>query len=291
MIKDKLEFTGERFTPECVREIWYEHYHRYAFAKRLALGKDVLDAACGEGYGSNMIVEEAKSVIGLDIDSTTIKHAKNKYKSRKLTFVEGSCSDLPFEENSFDMVISFETLEHLEQQQKMLAEFNRVLKSDGILIISTPDKKHYSDATGFVNEFHVKELYKDEFKQLISHFWSQQVWYSQAMTFNSVMEKLDSNQMNYATDILNQELLETDKVMLKPMYYIVIAAKVDVKITESSDLHLFSDKQQSVYEHYNEMIREYISVAEKYMTINKKHERWLSTPILGRIIKYLERDK
>jgi ubiquinone/menaquinone biosynthesis C-methylase UbiE len=289
--KDKLEFTGERFTPECVREIWYEHYHRYAFAKRLVAGKDVLDAACGEGYGSNMLVKVAKSVTGLDIDSNTIKHAQNKYKSDNLTYIEGSCSALPFENSSFDVVISFETLEHLEHQQQMLAEFNRVLRNDGILIISTPDKKHYSDATGFVNEFHVKELYKNEFEQLLNSYWSQQVWYSQAMTFNSVMEKLDSKEMVYATDILNKQILETDKTILKPMYYIVIAAQVNIKIPELSDLHIFADKQQSVYEHYNEMIREYISVAEKYMALNKKHEKWLSTPLLGRIIRYLERDR
>jgi len=289
--KEKLEFTGERFTPECVREIWYEHYHRYAFAKRLVAGKDILDAACGEGYGSHMMVKKAKSVTGLDIDSNTIKHAQNRYKSDNLTYIEGSCSALPFESNSFDVVTSFETLEHLEHQQQMLAEFNRVLKSDGILIISTPDKKYYSDATGFVNEFHVKELYKNEFKQLLNSYWSQQIWYSQAMTFNSVMEKLDSNEMVYATDILNKETLEVDKTILKPMYYMVIAAQANIKIPELSDLHIFADKQQSVYEHYNEMIREYISVAEKYKALNKKHEKWLSTPFLGRIIRYLERDR
>ena len=54
-----LPFTGERFTPECVREIWYEHWHRYAFARRLGAGRRVLDAACGEGYGSALLAKVA----------------------------------------------------------------------------------------------------------------------------------------------------------------------------------------------------------------------------------------
>ena len=292
MTKDKkLTFTGERFTPECVREIWYEHYHRYAFAKRLIAGKTILDAACGEGYGSNILAETAKQVTGLDIDSESIEHASLRYKKNNLRFVQGSCADLPFEDDSFDMVISFETLEHLEQQQEMLVEFSRVLKKDGILIISTPDKKHYSDATGFKNEFHVKELYKEEFKQLINSHWQHQTWYSQAMAFSSIMEKIDSKESLFATDILDQGKLETDKKMLTSMYYIVIAAQQQITLPQLPDLHLFADKQQSVYKHYNETIRDYISVAEKYVALNNKHEKWLSTPILGKIIKFLERGK
>ena len=74
---DSLPFTGERFTPECVREIWYEHWHRYAFARHLARSKRVLDAACGEGYGSAMLAPVAASVLGVDIshDAVALKTA------------------------------------------------------------------------------------------------------------------------------------------------------------------------------------------------------------------------
>lgn len=289
--EQNLEFTGERFTPECVREIWYEHYHRYAFAKRLVTGKTVLDAACGEGYGSHILSETAKTVTGLDIDKKSIDHAIERYKKDNLSYVQASCTDLPLADNSFDVIVSFETLEHLAEQKEMLSEFNRVLKKDGLLIISTPDKKHYTDATGFTNEYHVKELYKNEFKQLLDGHWQEQCWYSQAMTFNSMLEKIDAREKHYATDILNKSGIETDKKMLTSMYYIVVAMKDKTVLPKLPDLHIFADEQQSVYDHYNATIKDYISVAEKYVALNNKHEKWLSTPILGKIIKFLERGK
>lgn len=284
---EDLEFTGERFTPECVREIWYEHYHRYAFSKNLVKDKNVLDAACGEGYGSNLLSQYATKVTGLDIDANTIDHAKKRYQRKNLKFIQASCIKLPFESDSFDIVISFETLEHLEQQKEMLSEFNRILKSNGLLIISTPDKKHYSDATGFVNEYHVKELYKEEFKSLLDSHWQHQVWYAQAMTFNSILEKIDSKDRIYATDILNQDELESNKTMIRPMYYLVIASKSEEIVT--SDLHIFADKQQSVYEHYNETIKDYIYLANKHNDLLNIYEKWLSIPILGSILKLLDK--
>jgi len=82
---DALTFTGERFTPECVREIWYEHWHRYAFARRFAAGKRVLDAACGEGYGTAMLAGVAEHAVGIDIDAAVIEIAKeNAYLNAAL---------------------------------------------------------------------------------------------------------------------------------------------------------------------------------------------------------------
>jgi ubiquinone/menaquinone biosynthesis C-methylase UbiE len=288
---EDLQFTGERFTPECVREIWYEHYHRYGFAKRLVKDKQVLDAACGEGYGSDILAQISKQVIGVDIDQASIEHARKRYKRDNLEFIQASCAQLPFKDSSFEVVVSFETLEHLQHQQQMLAEFNRVLKPNGLLLISTPDKKHYSDERGFENEYHVKELYKEEFKVLLDRHWQAQQWFSQAMMFSSMLEKIGSPGLSYSTDILDQAHIKTDKELLTSMYYVVVAAKKDKYIAELPDLHIFADQQQSVYNHYNQTIRDYISVAEKYVALNNKHEKWLSTPILGKIIKFLERGK
>src|SRR5437762_11235071 len=91
-----LTFTGERFLPDCAGEIAYEHWHRYAFARRFAAGKQVLDAACGEGYGSALLATVAHSVVGVDIDATSISHASSRYgDGNRVRFLAGSCSALP----------------------------------------------------------------------------------------------------------------------------------------------------------------------------------------------------
>ena len=147
---DALPFTGERFTPECVREIWYEHWHRYAFAQRFAAGKRVLDAACGEGYGTAMLAGVAAHAFGVDIDATSVAHAQARYAGRaNLEYRQADVTQLPFADRSFDVVVSFETLEHLAAQEQLLREFSRVLADDGVLVLSSPDKRTYSDLAGF----------------------------------------------------------------------------------------------------------------------------------------------
>ena len=71
-----LEFTGERFIPGAAGDMAYEHWHRYAFARRFAAGKRALDAACGEGYGTVLLATVSKETIGVDIDEAVIAHAR-----------------------------------------------------------------------------------------------------------------------------------------------------------------------------------------------------------------------
>src|SRR5213593_900297 len=87
------EFTGERFVPSCSGEIAYEHWHRYAFARRFAAGKRVLDAACGDGYGTALLGTVAASVAGIDVDIATIDHARATYgDGNRIRFIAASCS-------------------------------------------------------------------------------------------------------------------------------------------------------------------------------------------------------
>ena len=115
-------------------EIAHEHWHRYVFARRFAAGKRVLDVACGEGYGSALLCDVANTVVGVDIDAATIAHAAKTYADRAaLRFVRGSVAALPFAPASFDAIVSFETVEHIDgpAQQSMVAEFARVLAPGG----------------------------------------------------------------------------------------------------------------------------------------------------------------
>lgn len=90
-----LPWTGERYLPEVVGDIRLEHLHRYLLARELVQGKDILDIACGEGYGSRLLAEVAKSVIGMDISQEAVAHARTCYLADNLHFAQGDCARIP----------------------------------------------------------------------------------------------------------------------------------------------------------------------------------------------------
>ena len=110
-----IEFTGERVVPGHVDvDLWNEHYARYAFATRYCKDKRVLDAGCGAGYGSNAISAEALGVIGIDLSQDAVTYANTHYTSASLHWAQSSCTQIPFASGSFDVVLAFEVIEHLQ---------------------------------------------------------------------------------------------------------------------------------------------------------------------------------
>lgn len=176
--------TGERFIPDQFgARASSEHIQRYMTIQEIVRNKIVLDAACGEGYGSNLLSETASEVVGIDISTDTINSARNKYRRNNLKYEVASITNLPFEDNSVDVVVSFETIEHVveDMQQKFLCEVKRVLKPDGILIISTPDKMYHTDIPNQINEFHVKEFYEKEFLEFLKEYFVNVDFYYQGL--------------------------------------------------------------------------------------------------------------
>ena len=250
-----LPFTGERFTPECVREIAYEHWHRYAFAVSLVRDKQVLDAACGEGFGAAMLATNAQSVQAVDIDSASIGHAKKRYGQQdNLAFLQADVTQLDrLADKSFDVIISFETLEHVLEQERMLAGFSRLLKDDGVLLISTPDKKNYTDATGVENPHHVRELYFDEFSELLDRHFPAKKLYSQKLLFQSCLYALDQHGPLETLMHTNHGIERGLKY--PPMYYVAACAKSSETLAAMPSLSLYGDAEESVYAHYYQEIR------------------------------------
>jgi O-antigen biosynthesis protein len=166
-----LANTGERLMTDNQTETAIEHLHRYALACELATGLHVLDIACGEGYGSNLLAGYAKSVVGVDVAADAVAHAAIKYRRQNLRYAHGSATAVPLPDAAVDLVVSFETIEHLREHDEMLSELRRVLRPGGRLIISSPDRRYYSEATGHMNPFHLRELSRDEFRELITRFF------------------------------------------------------------------------------------------------------------------------
>jgi SAM-dependent methyltransferase len=161
------EPTGERLVPDLQHGelVHAEHLARYRLAAQLAAGQRVLDAASGEGYGSAILkAAGARAVTGVDVDPQTVEHARARYDAE---FVVGDVAELPFAEDSFDLLVSFETIEHVADARRALAEFRRVLVPNGILLVSTPNKDQYL----VDNEFHTIEFTHEEFVSLLrEHF-------------------------------------------------------------------------------------------------------------------------
>jgi SAM-dependent methyltransferase len=161
-----IEFTGERVIPGQVDpDLWNEHLSRYAFARRLAHAKRVLDAGCGSGYGAAMLAEAAAFVTGVDVAPEAIQHAREHYPASNVRFLEASCAALPLTDGAVDLVVAFEVVEHLQDWRAFLREARRVLARDGLLVISTPNRAYYAESRRLSgpNPYHVHEFDAGEF--------------------------------------------------------------------------------------------------------------------------------
>jgi SAM-dependent methyltransferase len=250
-----LDFTGERFTPECVREIWYEHWHRYVFAREFARGKRVLDAACGEGYGSALLAGVAHSVLGVDIAEAAIAHAQARYGTHaNLRFERGDCTQLDVPAAAFDLVVSFETLEHVQAQAQLLVGFARALAPGGMLIVSSPDKHTYSDVSGFRNEYHVRELYRDELLALLRPHFPQVRLYGQKLLFQSAIWQLDAALQSVSAATAGAAGQVQPGLAYAPLYFIAVCSREPLPAS-LPDVAVFGDREESVYRHYNGEVR------------------------------------
>ena len=250
-----LPFTGERYTPESVREIAYEHWHRYAFACQLAKGRRVLDAACGEGYGSALLAQVAEDVVGVDLAEPVIAHARSRYPAPNLRFENLDATALDaFDAAQFDLIASFETLEHVQQQERMLDGFARLLAPAGLLLISTPDKRTYTDLSGHINPHHLHELYRDEFETLLRGRFAHVRLYAQKLLFQSTVWALDRDD-GTAQSLVQDGARITTGLSYPPLYYLAVCAHSADALAGLPALSLYGDAQESVYADYNDEVR------------------------------------
>ena len=161
-----------------------EYQARYVFASRwMGPGGQVLDLGCGNGYGTAFLKESAgRRVIGCDRSRTALTFAQGRYRSLAPTFIQGDATELPIRSNSLDTVVSYEMIEHVQDDKRLVAEVYRVLKPGGYVIVSTPNRVITGTVDQPANPFHVREYNVTEFQHLLEHAFPQVAMFGHALS-------------------------------------------------------------------------------------------------------------
>jgi 2-polyprenyl-3-methyl-5-hydroxy-6-metoxy-1,4-benzoquinol methylase len=186
---DLLEWTGERIIPKQLKPtngMLLEHIARYYFATPYVQGR-VLDLACGTGYGCHMVAKERKyevtELVGVDNDPETIAYANREYNHQKVSYVLGDALDpeLPERLGRFDTILSFETIEHVEDDRRFMDQLYAMLQPGGTLVLSSPFGRGRGQKTS--EPFHVHQLTPEEFEGLFDRYQDVEIYYQRGVTF------------------------------------------------------------------------------------------------------------
>ena len=219
-----LPFSGERLTSAVSGQIETEHHHRYLLAREFCRGRDVLDVASGEGYGTALLAQVARHAVGVEIDGAVVEAARTEFAHSTLEFRQGDARALPLEDASIDVVVSFETLEHLEEHDIFLKELHRVLRRDGLLIISTPDIAVYSSGDVAANPFHVHELGQGEFETLLAAHFAHHAITRQRAVIGSVILRAGHDLPVRAYERAGDAVIEGEDHFARAPYLIALAS-------------------------------------------------------------------
>ena len=164
-----LPLTGERTIPGLdVENYWFRrHEVVYQRLARRCVGRDVLEAGCGEGYGADLIAGVARRVTALDYDEATVTHVRARYP--RVEVMHANLTELPLADHSVDVVVNFQVIEHLWDQPRFVRECARVLRPSGVLMVSTPNRITFTPGRDTpINPFHTRELNADELTLLLT---------------------------------------------------------------------------------------------------------------------------
>ena len=223
-----IDNDGERMVPEFHRPslMYSEHVNRYLAALDVVRDKRVLDIASGSGYGSQLLAGSASSVVGVDVSPGAVAYASTEHGGSNLEFRVGDAENIPVDDASIDVVVTFETIEHVADYERFVAEIDRVLAPGGVALISTPNDLEFIEG----NHFHLHEFVYDELMELVGRHFSFVRPYFQA-TWKAVAigtEEGFGTEGPVPMHVTNLAPLERDQFLY---FYLVCAREpVDVEI-------------------------------------------------------------
>jgi SAM-dependent methyltransferase len=261
----ELTFTGERFLPELTGEIWLEHWHRYHFAALAARGARVLDVASGEGYGTALLAATAASVVGVDASTDAIAHARSAYAGLgNVGFVVGDCARLPFADDAFDVIVSFETIEHITAQRAFLGETKRLLAPGGMLLLSSPNKAEYTDRRRYANPYHVAELYRDELSALLAECYPHTTWFGQGIGFcSTILAETVAATQGELVGRGGETAGAAEAPRIDPLYFLVGCAETPQALGRLQlGYSVLGDPDDAIYRDYRDTYRKFVAASE-----------------------------
>lgn len=241
-MNDVLENDYERMVPEFHKGTltYAEHVTRYSCALDIVKDKVVLDIASGSGYGTKMLSSSAKKVYGVDVNEVAVNYATKHYGSKNIEYKVGDGELIPLPDNSVDVVVTFETIEHIKDYEKFVAEVQRVLKPEGLAIVSTPNDLEFAEG----NHFHLHEFEYTELTSLLKKYFKNITPYFQA-TWKYVAvgtEASFSNEGEVQTQLTNMAALNKDKYLY--FYLLCSNRKITETVTPTAAIgEHYSDRQ------------------------------------------------
>ncbi len=208
-----------------------EHRGRYLWAAQFASGHTVLDAGCGTGYGMQILKDGgAERVVGVDISEAAVARASALTAHEGLDARQGDLRALPFPDDEFDLVVCFETIEHVDNQTQAIREIRRVLRPEGILVISSPNRNVYPPG----NPHHTHEYVPEEFEEALAREFSHVLLCRQSPWLAAAILSDDQSRATDATGDLLLKVVKQDAVMPgREMFTVALASDAELPSTEA----------------------------------------------------------
>jgi len=257
--KEELEYDRQRFLPWMEGDqIHYEHLHRYDFCKQFVKNKKIIDLACGEGYGTYMLAKNAKSAIGIDIDEKTVVHAGKRYAESNLEYIRGLITDIPLkDQKTFDVAICLNAIEYISEHDKLMENIIRILKDDGILIVSTPNKNIFKDEKKYFNTSYKKLFNSEDLEDLLKNYFGRIYLLGQNIFSGSNIWNLSSSGNTFNETFLDkddEEYYFADSKNKLPSYYIAVATNGNINADIIQQNELLIDISGNIIDNYENKI-------------------------------------
>jgi O-antigen biosynthesis protein len=256
----QLEDTGERFMPgvEGKAEISYDHIARYRFTERFLAGKEIVDLGCGAGYGSHALSKVARQVSGIDLSQEAVTHAVTHYQVPNLKYEVGDVTAVPYEDGTFDVAVSFEVIEHLDNPEELVVEAKRIIKEGGVFIVSTPDKQTYSNERNSVNLYHPSEMYAPEFEELLTrHFSNVRIYRQGAISGSLITRNTDELATENGVEMESAHFSMPDPSfgaeLPTTLYIIAVCANGPIDEEDDRLPYFILDRDRQIYDEYEDL--------------------------------------